>query len=68
MKQQRVQFEENLIDLLQIGTKYSNGNLDQFISELPRMLELLKSEFNTQLVSEKIVDDLWIQVVERLYA
>ena len=32
------------------------------------MIELLRSEFNAQLVKEKIVDDLWIQIVERLYA
>ena len=49
-----------MIDLIQIGTKYSNGNLDNFIANVPRMIELLKSEFNAQLVREKIVDDLWV--------
>ena len=57
---QRGKFEESLIDLVQIGTKYNNGNLDQFVGNVPRMIELLKSEFNGQLVSEGIVDDLWV--------
>ena len=60
MLAQRGKFEESLIDLVQIGTKYNNGNLDQFVSNVPRMIELLKSEFNGQLVSEGIVDDLWV--------
>ena len=64
----RSRFDESMIDLIQIGTKYSNGNLDSFIGNVPRMIELLKSEFNAQLVREKIVDDLWVQIVERLYA
>ena len=46
--------------MVQIGTKYNNGNLDQFVGNVPRMIELLKSEFNGQLVSEGIVDDLWV--------
>ena len=57
-----------MMDLLQIGMKYSSGNLDQFIEGVPRMIELLSSEFNAQLVKEKIVDGIWIQIVERLYA
>ena len=32
------------------------------------MIEILRSEFNAQLVKEKIVDELWVQIVERLYA
>ena len=48
--------------------KYSGGSLAQFLEGVPRMIELLRSEFNAQLVKEKIVDELWIQVVERLYA
>ena len=45
---------------MKIGTKYSNGNLDIFIGDLPRMIELLKSEFNGQLIKENLVDDLWL--------
>ena len=57
-----------MIDLLQIGIKYNQGSLDQFLGAIPRMTDLLRSEFNTELVKEKIVDELWLQIVERLYA
>ena len=68
MRQARAKFEESMIDLVQIGTKYSNGNLHNFVANVPRMIELLKSEFNAQLLRENTVEDLWIQIVERLYA
>ena len=64
----RAKFEESMIDLVQIGTKYSNGNLHHFVANVPRMIELLKSELNGQMIRENMVDDLWIQIVERLYA
>jgi len=57
-----------MIDLLQIGIKYNQGSLDQLLGAIPRMTDLLRSEFNTELVKEKIVDELWLQIVERLYA
>ena len=57
-----------MIDLLQIGIKYNQGSLDQLLGAVPRMTDLLRSEFNMSLVKEKIVDELWLQIVERLYA
>ena len=60
LMQARAKFEESMIDLVQIGTKYSNGNLHSFVANVPRMIELLKSEFNQQLLAEKTVEDLWI--------
>ena len=65
---QSAHFEESLIDLVQIGMKYSGGSLSQFVAGVPRMTELLRSEFNAQLVKEGVISELWVQIVERLYA
>ena len=52
---------------MQLGLKYADGNVSQFLTNLPRMIDLLREEFNRELLDQNIVSYMWIQIVEKLY-
>ena len=40
---------------MELGLKYADGNVKQFIASIPRMVDLLREEFNRELIEDNIV-------------
>ena len=42
--------------------------MSTFLCNLPRMIDLLREEFNRDLLENNIVSYIWVQIVEKMYA
>lgn len=55
------------VSVLSVGLKFLT--LQDFLSYLPRMNNLLKDELNREIIEQKLCEDaLWVEIADRLFS